>query len=517
LDESSLASTKHIYKLFARLEPEDKVLLVGDVRQHQAVEAGSPFEQLQQHGMSTAALSEIVRQRDKDLKQNVEDLAARNTPEAVAALVNRGKVIEIADERKRFAAIAQDYAKNPTATLVISPSNRERSELNSLIHRELQHEGIVNSNDQQTTVYVERKDMTGAERTFANSYRPNEDIIRYGSASKVYKVKAGDYARVLDTDPETNKITVRLGNGRELTYNPTRLSGVSVYYEAERAFAEGDRLQIRAGFRAKRIANGELGTITKIEPNQIRLAMDSGREVMVDLRKFRHLDYGYAVTSHSSQGLTFDRVLINANTQQSVLLLNDRTAYVAVSRARDDARIYTDSTPNLSEALNREINKTTAIEAVQGNEREVKKDRDELRQDPPAPQQEQLPFDHPLEQSPTHIEPAQTQAAPPAIASRDAITRATPETLIRTDSAQNLSESLNRSTNQQTAVEVTLDDDRELKKDHNKLNPDSFASQQQRPSDHSLNQAPTHRDSAPTKVAEHEIEGPEIDLGGLIR
>ena len=66
LDESSLASTKHINKLFARLEPEDKVLLVGDVRQHQAVEAGSPFEQLQKHGMTTAALSENVRQRDKD-------------------------------------------------------------------------------------------------------------------------------------------------------------------------------------------------------------------------------------------------------------------------------------------------------------------------------------------------------------------------------------------------------------------------------------------------------------------
>ena len=31
MDESSLASTKHINKLFARLEPEDKVLLVGDV------------------------------------------------------------------------------------------------------------------------------------------------------------------------------------------------------------------------------------------------------------------------------------------------------------------------------------------------------------------------------------------------------------------------------------------------------------------------------------------------------
>lgn len=223
------------------------------------------------------------------------------------------------------------------------------------------------------TVYVERKEMTGAERTFANSYRPNEDIIRYNSASKVHRVKAGEYARVIDTEHETNKITVRFLNGRELTYNPTRFSGVSVYYEAERDFAEGDRLQIRAPFRAKRIANGELGTITKIGPDRMRLAMDSGREISVELRNFRHLDHGYAVTSHSAQGLTFDRVVINADTQESVRLLNDRMAYVAISRARDDARIYTDSKQNLSAALNRGIDKITALEAVQANERDAEK------------------------------------------------------------------------------------------------------------------------------------------------
>ena len=97
VDESSLASTQHIHKLLPLLEPEDNVVLVGDVRQHQAVEAGSPFEQLQKHGMTTAALTEIVRQPDEEQKQIVENLAARNTPEAVAELISRGKVIEIAD------------------------------------------------------------------------------------------------------------------------------------------------------------------------------------------------------------------------------------------------------------------------------------------------------------------------------------------------------------------------------------------------------------------------------------
>src|SRR6185437_1327703 len=125
LDESSLASTKQLHKFFGRLEAEDKVLLVGDVRQHQAVEAGSPFEQLQKHGMTNAQLNEIVRQRDPELKQTVAKLSVRHIREAVTELESRGKLIEITDERERLKTIAHDYSMDPTNTLVISPANRE--------------------------------------------------------------------------------------------------------------------------------------------------------------------------------------------------------------------------------------------------------------------------------------------------------------------------------------------------------------------------------------------------------
>ena len=186
----------------------------------------------------------------------------------------------------------------------------------------------------------------------------------------------------------SNKITV-LFDGRTLRYNPARLSGVSVYYEAERAFAEGDRLQIRAPFREKRIANGELGTITKIEPDHIRLAMDSGREITVDLRKFRHLDYGYAVTSYSAQGLTFDRVLINADTRIRSPTQR-RTAYVAISRARYDADLYRLQAESIrcSQPRNRKGNGAWSDTRRRTREEEIAK----VIKDRPAPQQ-QLPFD----------------------------------------------------------------------------------------------------------------------------
>lgn len=419
VDESSLASTKQLNKFFARLDPADKVLLVGDVRQHQAVEAGSPFEQLQQEGMTTARLNEVVRQRDPELKQTVEKLSTRQIQEAVADLGRRGKVIEIADERERLASMAHDYCKSPADTLVISPANRERVQLNSLIHRQLQREGKVSLDDHQVKVYVNRQDMTGTERTFANSYRPGEDIVRYNRASKVFKVEAGEYAQVLDTNHEQNEITVRFNDGRILTYDPTRLSGVSVYNDAERVFAEGDRIQFRAPFTDRRIVNGELGTITKIEPEQLHVALDNGREITFDTATFRHIDHGYAVTSHSSQGLTVDRVLLNADTRESLQLPNDRMAYVAVSRAREEALIYTDSAQNLREALNRGTNKEMALEATRQKSHDVQQDRDGLTNDPLAPSHYQR-NDRDMVQSPTPIDPTQAKAAELTVESEEA-------------------------------------------------------------------------------------------------
>src|SRR5205807_4776528 len=112
------------------------------------------------------------------------------------------------------------------------------------------------------------------------------------------------------------------------------------------------------------IANGELATIAKIGDEELTVRLDSGREVSFETQKFRHLDHGYAVTSHSSQGTTVDRVLINADTNESRFLLNDRMGYVAVSRAREDAIIYTNSIDELRGALDRRVDKEMAVEAT---------------------------------------------------------------------------------------------------------------------------------------------------------
>jgi ATP-dependent exoDNAse (exonuclease V) alpha subunit len=93
--------------------------------------------------------------------------------------------------------------------------------------------------------------------------------------------------------------------------------------------------------------------------------MDSGQEVRFNVREHPHLDCGYAVTSHSSQGQTADRVLIHVDTEKSELLVNNRFAYVSVSRAQHDAHIYTNDGSKLSRSLSRESLQCTATEVEQ--------------------------------------------------------------------------------------------------------------------------------------------------------
>ena len=315
LDESSMASTRQLHEFVHRLHPNDRVLLVGDRRQHEAVEAGRPFAQLQDAGMVTVRLDEIVRQKDPELKRVVEQLARGEIREAVQNLDRQGRVHEIPDHGERIAAIAREYANSPERTLVVSPDNRSRMEINERIHAELQSRGAVNSAEHHIRTLVPRQDLTGADRTWAERYEVG-DVLRYSRASKETGIGKGEYATVKSIDAPANRLTVELQDGTERIYDPRRQQGVSVFREELRSFSHGDRIQFTAPANDLKVANRELGTIESIgDDGRLHLKMDGGRAVELDPNRHMHLDYGYAVTSHSSQGQTADRVLIHVDTE----------------------------------------------------------------------------------------------------------------------------------------------------------------------------------------------------------
>jgi ATP-dependent exoDNAse (exonuclease V) alpha subunit len=245
VDESSLAGTRQVNEFFNRLGEHDRVLLVGDVRQHEAVEAGRPYSQLQDAGMRTAQLDEIIRQKDPALKQAVEQLSRGEVREAVTSLEQQGRVHEIEDRNERLQQIASDYARQPENTLVISPDNQSRRDLNLLIHHEMQQRGDVSRQERTFTVLEARQELTGADRAWAEQYAKG-DVLRYSRGGKAVGIKSGEYATVTAIDHEQNRLTVERQDGKEVTYNPRDLMGVSIYRQAERDFSEGDRVQFTA-------------------------------------------------------------------------------------------------------------------------------------------------------------------------------------------------------------------------------------------------------------------------------
>ena len=363
LDESSLASTKQMNEFLHRLKDNDRVLLVGDVRQHQAVEAGTPYQQLQEAGIQTARLDEIVRQKDPALKEVVEHLSRGQVREAIEKLDAQGRVYEIVDRDERLKEIALEYVKQPQGTMVVSPDNQSRIEINQVIHREMQEAGQVDHREHRVRVLVARQEITGADRQWAEQYEPG-DTVRYTKGSKTHGIEPRGYTRVERVNAKDNLLTVKRENGEQLSYDPRRLQGVTLYRETERSFAQGDRIQFTAPNREQHVANRELGTIEKIDASgNLRLRLDSGREVAFNIKDNPHLDYGYAVTSHSSQGQTADRVFVHVDTEQAgEKLVNRRLAYVAVSRGRYDAQIYTNDKGQLADQLSRDVSHRSAME-----------------------------------------------------------------------------------------------------------------------------------------------------------
>ncbi|MBW4038945.1 MAG: relaxase domain-containing protein [Acidobacteria bacterium] len=367
VDESSLASTKQLRDFLAKLESGDRVLLIGDTRQHQGVEAGKPFEQLVNAGMRTAQLDQIVRQREApDLLKAVEHLSRGEIAEGVALLEQQGRVTEIADPQQRIASIARSYAASPENTIVVSPDNASRRQINQAVRSELQALGKVASEDHAVRVLAPRSDMTGADRTWAARYAV-DDVLYYPRGSQDIGIERQSYTKVVATQPKDNLLTVQKEDGATVTYNPARLYGVNVYRELEREFAVGDRLGFTAPSKELGVANRDLGTVQQIDKDgQLLVKMDNGKSVMFNTQQMRHFDHGYAVTSHSSQGLTAERVLVNIDTNAHPELINPRFAYVSISRAAQEAQIFTNAASSLTASLSQAVTKTSAIEMMQG-------------------------------------------------------------------------------------------------------------------------------------------------------
>ncbi len=179
VDEGSLASTVQARNLLRIADALriPRVVLVGDAKQLDAVDAGKPFAQLQKAGMKTAVMDEIMRQRDPALKEAVEASLAGDVARAFDKLGEN--VAEVKPDNLAGAAAARWLALSPEERAnagLMAPSHGLREDINAIVRERLVRDGAVHGPAMTVDRLVSRG-YTSAEKTLAANYRPGDGLI----------------------------------------------------------------------------------------------------------------------------------------------------------------------------------------------------------------------------------------------------------------------------------------------------------------------------------------------------
>jgi len=367
VDESSLLATKSVNQLLkiARKEGIARVIIVGDQRQHLAIEAGHPMKQFLEDGIPVAELTTIMRQRDPELREVVIQ-ASQGKPGAAARAIDlldeQHRLTEIEDYKQRYAAIAQHYLRGYEAdrtVLVVSPANDERRDINRTIRAALVQSGHVQAKGYAHNILVQRQELTDQAKKYARYYDLG-DVLYFGKAHKKQGIARGAYLTVKSVDRDRNLLALQYSSGRIIEVSPCRWEHLEVYTEEKREIAVGDRVEYRIHDRKRDIPNHALATITRFDGKEATLKLDDGRTIKGPLSP--HIDHGYCSTSIGSQGTTVDRVVVNLDSMRSAHLVNQRSCYVTLSRGREDAHVFTNDAEAVRNAVKREQRKENALE-----------------------------------------------------------------------------------------------------------------------------------------------------------
>ena len=357
VDEGSLASTVQARDLLRIADALriPRVVLVGDEKQLDAVDAGKPFAQLQAAGMKTAVMDQIMRQRDPALKAAVEASLAGDIGKAFEKLGDN--VAEVNPDNLAGAAAARWLALSPEDrenTGLMAPSHALREGINAIVRERLTRDGVVHGPAMEGERLVSRG-YTSAEKALARNYMAG-DIVGFHRPYKRLGVEKGDELRVAGVDRAAGTVTLAGGGGRTVAWEPGRIAakagGVEVYRRETMELRAGDRIRWTRNDAGLGLVNSQTADVTAVGDGRVSFRLADGRMLEMNAAdpQLRHIDRAWASTVHAFQGRTVDTVIaaIEANHPN---LTNQKMLYVEISRARDRAELVTDDKAALKEQL----------------------------------------------------------------------------------------------------------------------------------------------------------------------
>ncbi|WP_174275022.1 MobF family relaxase [Sphingomonas bacterium] len=374
VDEASLLSARDTARLFDLAHKHDaRVILVGDVKQLGSVEAGAAFAQLQGAGMETAKLAEIVRQTNESTKEAVLASIEGDAKKALTALDRGGgQIVENADRAERFAAIAERYAGLDKAgrarTLVVEPSREGREALTADIRAALTRSGAL-TGPAVTMHSLSNKGLTRHEARDPMSYEKG-DVVRFTRDYADKGVTRGEAYRVESIDPAKSAIALKSEDGRDVDWRLRQWGAANAQAFAPQTLElkTGDSIRFTRNDREAGRINGGRGEVIAVDQQTrtatIQTSQGRTETLNLDSARDRHIAHAYVETAFAAQGRTSDHVIIHADSR-ATNLIDQKSFYVAISRAKESVAIFTNDRAKLASAINERAGQVqTAIAEV---------------------------------------------------------------------------------------------------------------------------------------------------------
>ena len=129
------------------------------------------------------------------------------------------------------------------------------------------------------------------------------------------------------------------------------------YDRADREISAGDLVRFRISDPESGLKNGTRAKIVSAGQDGIEAEHPDGTRFSVvrDSLAARGLEHDYAATAHAVQGETVDRVIVAMSATER--LVSQKSFYVEISRARDEAVLLTDNPGKLSKRVEEETGK----------------------------------------------------------------------------------------------------------------------------------------------------------------
>jgi len=358
VDEAGFISSKQMRDLCQLAEKNDnRVILVGDPKQHTSVEAGDAFRAMMKYGqLQVCRLQEIQRQKDPVYKEAVRELAQGNVLKSFEHFEARGAVMEIKDHQTMLEKAADDYVQSTVAgklCLAVTPVWSEIHAFSDVVRDKLKEAGQL-GRDEKPLETVRSYNWTEIERQNMRNYGPG-DAITFHKATNGF----ARHETVKVVERQKGHLLVERSSGEKAVFNPATKSFFDVGHAEKIGVAPGEKLLIRANFQESKLINGEIVEV-KEHLSDGSMELKDGRTIPATFKQFT---YGYANTSHAAQGKTVDRGILIMG-EKAIQAAELRQGYVSNSRFTESQAIYTTDLSAAKEAIGTEKERQLALDLV---------------------------------------------------------------------------------------------------------------------------------------------------------